>query len=62
MIDRNLFQASAKHTVIYHPGTEFGFFDMLVFQPDKGIVLVLLNNTGDFPRFDITDLMLTLLN
>ncbi len=62
MIDRNLFQVSAKHAVIYHPGTEFGFFDMLVFQPDKGIVLVLLNNTGDFPRFDITDLMLTLLN
>ncbi len=62
MIDRNLFQTSAKHTINYHPGTEFGFFDMLVLQPDKGIVLVLLNNTGDFPRFDITDLILTQLN
>ena len=62
MIDRNIFQVSSKHTEIYHPGTEFGFFDMLVFQPDKEIVLVLLNNTGDFPRFDITDLILSELN
>ena len=62
MIDRSIFQASSKHIEIYHPGTEFGFFDMLVFQPDKGIVFVLLNNTGDFPRFDITDLILSELN
>ncbi len=62
MIDRNIFQVSSKHSEIYHPGTEFGFFDMLIFQPDKEIVLVLLNNTGDFPRFDITDLILTELN
>ncbi len=62
MIDRNLFQVSSKHTINYHPGTEFGFFDMLVLQPDKGIVVVLLSNTGDFPRFDITDLILSELN
>jgi hypothetical protein len=42
----------------YIPGTEMGFYDMLVRQPDKGIVILLLNNTGDFPRFDMTDLIL----
>jgi len=62
MIDRNAFQVSKKHLIQYHPGTEFGFFDMLVIQPDKGNVLILLNNTGDFPRFDMTDLILTTLN
>ena len=58
MIDRNLFQVSKKHLVHYHPGTEFGFFDMLAVQPDKKVVIILLNNTGDFPRFDMTDLIL----
>jgi CubicO group peptidase (beta-lactamase class C family) len=62
MIDRFAFDVSANHTVQYHPGTEAGFFDMLVRQPDKKIVLLLLNNTGDFPRFDMTDLVLTQLN
>jgi len=62
MIDRNLFQVSKKQTVLYHPGTEFGFFDMLVLQPGRGVVVILLNNTGDFPRFDITDLILDELN
>jgi CubicO group peptidase (beta-lactamase class C family) len=62
MIDRNLFQVSKKNAVLYHPGTEFGFFDMLALQPDKGVVVILLNNTGDFPRFDMTDLILTVLN
>jgi CubicO group peptidase (beta-lactamase class C family) len=58
MIDRNVFRVSKKHIVQYHPGTEFGFFDMLVIQQGKGIVVILLNNTGDFPRFDMTDLIL----
>jgi CubicO group peptidase (beta-lactamase class C family) len=58
MTDRDLFQISQLHVVRYHPGTEFGFFDMLVMQPDNEIVVILLNNTGDFPRFDMTDLIL----
>jgi CubicO group peptidase (beta-lactamase class C family) len=62
MIDRNLFQASKKHIVQYHPGTEFGFYDMFMLQPDKGIVLILMSNTGDFPRFDMSDLILDELN
>jgi len=58
MIDRYAFQVSRNHKVQYHPGTELGFYDMLLRQPDKGIVIILLNNTGDFPRFDMTDLIL----
>jgi CubicO group peptidase (beta-lactamase class C family) len=62
MIDRSLFRVSKNHIVQYHPGTEFGFYDMLMLQRDKGIVIVLLNNTGDFPRFDMSDLILDQLN
>lgn len=35
---------------------------MLVIQPYKIIVVILLNNTGDFPRFDMTDLILNEVN
>ena len=62
MTDRFLFDASKKHTIQYHPGTDLGFYTMLVRQPDKDITIILLNNTGDFPRFDIADLILNELN
>lgn len=62
MIDRLQFEASKKHTIQYHPGTEIGFYDMLVRQPDKDIFIIILNNKGDFPRFDMTDLILNILN
>ncbi|HVU56952.1 MAG TPA: serine hydrolase [Puia sp.] len=62
MIDRLQFDAAKKHTIQYHPGTEIGFYDMLVRQPDKDIFIILLNNHGDFPRFDMTDLILNELN
>ncbi len=62
MIDRLQFGASKKHIIQYHPGTELGFFDMLVRQPDKDIFIILLSNKGDFPRFDMTDLLLAELN
>ena len=62
MIDKLQFNVSKKHIVQYHPGTEFGFYDMLVRQPDKDIFIILLNNKGDFPRFDMTDLILNELN
>jgi CubicO group peptidase (beta-lactamase class C family) len=62
MTDKDLFQVSKKHSVHYHPGTEFGFYSMLVLQPDKNLTLILLNNKGEFPRFDITDLILTFIN
>jgi CubicO group peptidase (beta-lactamase class C family) len=62
MIDRHLFAASRRHPIQYHPGIEFGFHDMLLREADKGIVVILLSNMGDFPRFDITDLILSELN
>ncbi|MBS1975714.1 MAG: beta-lactamase family protein, partial [Bacteroidetes bacterium] len=62
MIDRFQFEVSKKHIVQYHPGTEVGFFDMLVRQPDKDIFIILLSNKSDFPRFDMTDLILNELN
>jgi CubicO group peptidase (beta-lactamase class C family) len=62
MTDRLLFGVSKEHLVQYHPGTELGQYAMFVRQPDKDITIVLLNNTGDFPRFEMTDLILNELN
>jgi CubicO group peptidase (beta-lactamase class C family) len=62
MIDKNLFGQSRKHTIIYHPGTDLGYYTMFVRQGDTNSLIVLLNNTGDFPRFDMTDLILEELN
>ena len=62
MIDRYMFSNSKKHKIFYHPGTDFGFYSMFVKQPDAGITIILLNNTGEFPRFEITDLILNELN
>jgi len=62
MLDRYQFQASKKHQIRYHPGTELGFYSMFLKQPDEKISIILLSNTGDFPRFEITDLILNELN
>ena len=61
MIDRYMFAVSKKHTIQYHPGTDLGFYSMIALQPDKEAVVILLNNTGEFPRFDMTDLILSVL-
>lgn len=58
MIDRKLFENSRHHRVIYHPGTDFGYYTMFVRQPDTNSLIILLCNTGDFPRFDMADLLL----
>ncbi len=62
MIDKGLFSASEKHLVTYHPGTDLGFFTLFVRQPDRDNCVILLNNTGAFPRFDLADLILRELN
>lgn len=60
MIDQRRFAVTAApHKIIYHPGTDIGFYTMFVKQPDNEGVIILLNNTGDFPRFDLTDMILT---
>ncbi|RAJ76756.1 CubicO group peptidase (beta-lactamase class C family) [Chitinophaga dinghuensis] len=62
MTDQRLFKVSLTgHTVQYHGGTDLGFYSMLARQPAEGNLVILLNNTGDFPRFDITDLILNVL-
>ena len=62
MIDRYMFTSSKRHKTFYHPGTDFGFYAMFVKQPANGITIILLNNTGEFPRFEITELILNELN
>ncbi|MEO9868869.1 serine hydrolase [Ekhidna sp.] len=62
MLDNYMFKASKKHEIHYHPGTDLGFFSMFLKQPDEGITVILLSNTGHFPRFEITDLILNELN
>lgn len=62
MIDRYMFGISKHHTVTYHPGTDVGFYSMFVRQEDAQNTIILLNNTGDFPRFEMTDLILGWLN
>lgn len=61
-IDKYQFWASKKHVIHYHGGTDFGFKSMMARQPDKNNLIVLLNNTGEFPLFDITDLLFNILN
>ncbi len=62
MIDKKMFGQSRWHKVIYHPGTDFGYYSMFVRQPDKDNLIIMLSNNGDFPRFDLTDLMLDAIN
>ena len=62
IIDQFQFSNSRKHRIIYHPGTDNGFYSMFLKQPDEGITIILLNNTSDFPRFEISDLILNQLD
>lgn len=62
MLDKKMFGQSKSHKIIYHPGTDIGYYSMFVRQPDKDNLIILLSNTGDFPRFDLTDLILDEIN
>ena len=62
MTDKDWFAASKKHIITYHPGTDLGFFTMFVQEPVTDTCIILLNNTGDFPRYDLTDMILNILN
>lgn len=62
IIDKYFFIISEDHQIHYHPGTDFGFFTMFLKQPDEQISIILFSNTGDFPRFEIADLILKELN
>jgi CubicO group peptidase (beta-lactamase class C family) len=58
MIDKKMFGQSKSHKIIYHPGTDIGYYSMFVRQPDADNLIIMLSNNGDFPRFDMTDLIL----
>jgi CubicO group peptidase (beta-lactamase class C family) len=63
MTDKSAFGVSGnKHVITYHPGTDVGFFTMFTRQEDTNNCIIMLNNTGDFPRYDMTDLILDILN
>ena len=62
MIDKKMFSQSKKHKIIYHPGTDFGYYSMFVRQPDEDNLIIMLSNYGDFSRFDLTDLILNEIN
>jgi len=62
MTDKSAFAASQKHVITYHPGTDLGFFTMYVRQEDTDSCIILLNNTGEFPRYDMIDLILNIIN
>lgn len=62
MIDRLLFNQSGKHRITYHPGTDLGYYSMFVRQPDQQNLVIMLSNHGDFPRFELTDIILDQLN
>jgi CubicO group peptidase (beta-lactamase class C family) len=62
MIDKKIFGQSKTHKIIYHPGTDIGYYSMFVRQPDSDNLIIMLSNKGDFPRFDLTDLILDEIN
>ncbi len=62
MIDKKMFGQSKSHKIIYHPGTDIGYYSMFVRQPDTDNLIIMLSNNGDFPRFDLTDLILNEIN
>lgn len=58
MIDQHAFSVSDKYRVIYHPGTDLGYYTMFVMIPETETLIVLLSNHGDFPRYDLTNLIM----
>jgi CubicO group peptidase (beta-lactamase class C family) len=58
MKDEKAFAASKSQAIWYHPGTDVGYYSMFVIIPETQTYIILLNNHGDFPRYDITDLLL----
>ncbi|WP_448699368.1 serine hydrolase [Mucilaginibacter sp. AW1-3] len=62
MTDKSEFDASKKHVINYCTGTDWGFYTLFVRQEDTDSCIILLNNTGDFPQYDMADLILNILN
>ena len=52
-INRNMFEISSP--TYFYGGTSLGFFSMITTVPEKGINIILLSNTGNFPRIELTN-------
>ncbi|WEK36830.1 MAG: serine hydrolase [Candidatus Pseudobacter hemicellulosilyticus] len=61
MVDQHAFTASRKFKVVYHPGTDLGYYCMFVMIPETATQVILLGNHGDFPRYDLAELLLNCL-
>jgi CubicO group peptidase (beta-lactamase class C family) len=60
--DKGFFTASAKHLITYQTGKETGFYNIFARQEDNNNCVIILSNYGDFPRYDLTDLVFDILN
>ena len=58
-INRNMFEVS--NPTYFYGGTSLGFFSMITTVPEKGINIILLSNTGDFPRIELTNEILKII-
>lgn len=61
LTDKNYFSVSQKHTVNYNAGTDLGFLSMYLQMPDTDSCIILLNNTGDFPGYNMAEMILNIL-
>jgi CubicO group peptidase (beta-lactamase class C family) len=59
-INTTLFK-TAEPTYFYG-GTSLGFFSMITTLPKSGITIILLSNKGNFPRIELTNEMLKILD
>lgn len=58
-INKSLF--NTKKPTYFYGGTSLGFFSMITTIPEKGVSIILLSNKGDFPRIDLTNEILKIL-
>lgn len=62
MTDKSAFDISKKHVVTYNTGTDQGFAAMYLRGEDTDSCVILLSNNGIFPSYDLTDLVLNVIN
>lgn len=62
LVDKNAFEASKKSTITYQIGDAPGIHNMFIRDEATGNCVILFNNTGDFPRYDMADLLLNAIN
>jgi len=60
--DKGFFTASTKHLISYQTGKDTGYYNMFARQEDNDNCVIILSNYGDFPRYDMTDLIFDILN